>query len=557
MIRKRRATRVAALVCVGLLAVAVAGCGGSSSSGGGSGGGGGSSPSGELRVGTLDQFQNPNPFNVFHVIDYDILMLEYPFLVQYDESGQVVPDLATSWTNSANGSTWTFHLRPNAKWSDGQPMTSADVAWTLNTIIKYKAGSTALWSENVSDMTSATAPDPTTVVLHYSAPVAAVLSFMNNTPILPMHVWDKHTGGKEGSNLKSFKNSFPDVAGGPYIPEKWDGSTFLLMKANPNYYGPKPHIENVGIEYFTTPDGLIQALKTKAIDYANQIPQSNASTVKSDGVVVNAYPAVNYLGFYINAAPKAPHQELLNPLVRRAIDIGVDRQAIINVAYPGSQAGESIVPPAVPGWSDPSVQPTDDPAKANQLLDQAGFKKGANGIRMADGHPMQYTVIVDHVQLGGAGDRVFQILQTNLKSLGIGLTEKPLDPNAWLAADYGTNNTYDQLDMGLETNAALLDPGFNLIYFTCADYGAYNWSGFCNKQYDAMYAKQSATLDPAKRKPIVFQMQKMAQQLVPAVILLYTNSTDAHQPGWTGFGANPNGSLNYFSKLTFTSIHKG
>jgi peptide/nickel transport system substrate-binding protein len=551
MITKRRATGAVALVCAAALLFAVAGCGGSSSSKSGG------SASGELRVGTLDQFQNPNPFNVFHVIDYDILMLEYPFLVQYDTGGQVVPDFATSWEHSTDGSTWTFHTRPNVKWSDGQPMTSADVAWTLNTIIKYQKGATALWSQNVSNMKSASTPDPNTVVLHYKAPVAAVLSFMNNTPILPEHVWSKHTGGKEGSNLKSFKNAFPDVAGGPYIPERFDGTTFLLLKANPNYYGPKPHVAKVGIKYFTTPDSLLQALKTHSIDYANQIPQSSASTVKGYGLKVNAYPAVNYLALYINAAPKAPHQELRNTSVRQAINMAIDRKSIVNTAYPGSQVGESIVPPAVPGWSDPSVQPKFDTAAANQLLDKAGFKKGGDGIREADGHKMQYTIIVDHVQLGGAGDRVFQIIKNNLKAVGIGVTEKSLDPNAWLAANYGTNNTYDKLDMGLETNAALLDPGFNLIYFACADLGAYNWSGFCNKQYDALYYKQSATLDPAKRKPIVFQAQQLAEKLVPAAILLYTNSTDANQQGWTGFGPNPNGSLNYFTKLTFTSIKQG
>jgi peptide/nickel transport system substrate-binding protein len=435
-------------------------------------------------------------------------------------------------------------------------MTSADVAWTLNTIIKYQNGGAAVLRENVSGMTSATATDPTTVVLHYSTPNAAVLSFMNNTEILPMHVWSQHTGGKDGADLKSFKNPFPDVAGGPYVPEKWNGSTFLVLKRNPNYYGPKPKVDEVGIQYYTTPDSLLQALKTKQIDYANQVPQSSASTVRGYGLTVNQYSAVNYLTLYLNAAPKAPHPELANTLVRKAIDVAVDRQQIVNTAYPSSITGESIVPPALGQWWDPKVKPTYDPAMANKLLDQAGFKKGANGIRVANGHPMSYTVITD-TGLGGAGDRAFQIIQTDLKAVGIQVTQKPLDPNAWLAADYGTNNTYDTMDMALETNAALLDPGFNLIYFACTDLGSYNWSGFCNKQYDALYTKQSQTIDTGARRPIVYQMQELAQKLVPGVILLYTETIDAHQQGWTGFGANPYGSLNYFSKLTFTSIHKG
>jgi peptide/nickel transport system substrate-binding protein len=553
MVKAGSAVKMAAATLVVAGSMLAAGCGSSSSSNSKSSSGGG----GELRMGTLDQFMNPNPFNVFHVIDYSVMMLEYPYLVQYDTSGKVVPDFATSWSHTADGKSWTFHLVPNAKWSDGQPMTSADVAWTLNTIIKYQNGAAAVLRENVSNMTSASAPDPATVILHYKVPTATVLSFMNNTEILPEHVWASHAGGKGGANLKSFKNSFPDVAGGPFIPEQWNGSTFLVLKRNPNYYGPKPGVAQVGIQYYTTPDSLLQGLKTNQIDYANGIPQSNAALVRSYGLAVNEYKAVNYLALYLNAAPKAPHPELASPLVRQAIDTAIDRARIVSVAYPGSQPGESIVPPAISDYWDPKVTPVYDPAKANKLLDQAGFKMGAGGVRMANGHPMQYTVIFDNVQLAGAGDRAFQIIQQNLKAIGISVTQKSLDPNAWLAADYGSNNSYNTFDMGLETNAALLDPGFNLLYFSCTDLGSYNWSGFCNKQYEGLYKKQSQIIDPTQRKPVVDQLQELSQKLVPAAIILYTQTVDAHQKGWTGFGANPNGSINYFSKLTFTSIHKG
>jgi peptide/nickel transport system substrate-binding protein len=534
------------------LAFVIAGCGGSSSSGGGGGGSGG-----EIRIGTTDQFQNPNYFNVFHVIDYDVLALEYPLLVQYNSAGKVVPGLATSWSHSPSGSVLTFHLRPSVKWSDGQPMTSADVAFTYNTIIKYKDGAASVWSQDVAGMTKVTTPNPTTAVIHYDAPVAAALSFINNAPILPEHVWKKYASGKQGANLKTFKNTFPSVAGGPFVPESFNGSTFVSFKANPNWYGPKPGVSAIGMKYFTTPDGILQALKTNQIDYATGLPQSSLKTLQSyPNVTVNSYPAINFLGLYINDAPAAPHPELRNPLVRRAIDVSLDRQAMVNVAYPGSSTGESVVPPAVPGWWNSAVKPVYDPARATKLLDQAGFKKGANGIRVANGHPMSYTVDLDNVQLAGVGDRVFQVIQRNLNAIGINVTVKPLDPTAWLAAVFGTNNAYNQFDMALETSAALLDPGFDLIYNTCGNRGAYNWSGYCDKKYDALYAKQSAALNDATRKQIVFQMQKYAQQTVPLSVLLYTNTVDVHQNHFTGFGAGPEGSLNYFGVLQFTTIHK-
>jgi peptide/nickel transport system substrate-binding protein len=514
----------------------------------------GSSATAVLRVGIYQPFQNTNPFNAFEVPDYDVLTLTYPYLIQYNSKGQVIPDLATSWNYSDGGRTWTFHLRSGAKWSDGQPMTSADVAWTLDTIIKYQNGGAADLRENVAGMTSVVTPNATTVVLHYKTPTAAVLSFMNNTVMLPKHIWEKYTGGKDGADLKTFKNSFPDVSGGPYTGASFNGTNFVTLKANPYWYGQKPGAQEVGIEYFTSPDALLQALKNKQIDYANNLPDSNAALVRSYGLDVNEYPSVQYLSLYINAAPKAPHQELRNQLVRQAIDVALDRKQMVSVGYPGSQIGESVVTPGSIGWWDAAVKPTFDAAKANQLLDQAGFKKGSNGIRVANGHPMSYTVIEDS-SLGGAADRVFQIIQQNLKAIGIQVTLKPLDPAAFLAADYGTNNTYNTFDLALETNAALLDPGYDLIYFDTVNLGSYNWSGFSNKQYDALYNQQSETANPAARKKLVFKLQVLAQKLVPAAILLYTETVDAHQKTWTGFGANPYGSFNPITNSTFTSIH--
>jgi peptide/nickel transport system substrate-binding protein len=555
MSRKLLSTVAAGVIAAA--AVLIAGCGGSS------GGSSGSSAGEVLRIGTNQQFLDPNPFNAYPPIDFGVANLEYPVLVQYDAAGKVVPDFATSWTHSADGKTYTFTTRSNAHWSDGQPLTAADVAWSLNTTIKYQKGGTSINSENVQFLKNVTDPNPTTVILHYSIPQApaGVYSLMNLTWILPEHIWASHTGGPDGADLKTFKNQFPSVAGGPFIPTSWNGTTFLLMKRNPYYYGPKPSFSEVGIEYYTTPDALLQALKSKQIDYATGLPQSDTNLVKTyPNVVVKSYPQVEYYTLWVNDAPAAPHKELLNPLVRRAIDVSLNRQQMVNIAFPGSQVGESIVPPAVNGeiagtWWNSNVAPTYDPALANQLLDKAGYKMGPNGVRIANGHPMSYTLYTD-TENGGAGDRIFQITQADLKAIGISVSQKAVDPTAWFKAVMGTNNTYNQFDMAEDIFASLLDPNFNLLYYTCGDIGSFNNTGFCSKAYDDMYALQSSTLNTQKRQQLVNQMQVMAQkaEAVPSV-LLYTLTVDAWQNDWTGFGGGPYGSLSDLSKLVFTSIH--
>src|SRR5262245_55879054 len=145
----RRTTVVAAILA---LALVLAACSSSSSS---------TKSSGNLlRMGTLNKFEQPNPFNAFNFTDSFVQQMHYPYLPQSDAQGKFIPDFATSWETSPDGKTWTFHLVPNAKWSDGQPMTSADVAFTLNTIIKFQTGATAIDEAYVSGMDKATAPDP-------------------------------------------------------------------------------------------------------------------------------------------------------------------------------------------------------------------------------------------------------------------------------------------------------------------------------------------------------------------------------------------------------------
>ena len=546
----RRLIAAASALLVATLGIAA--CSGSS---GGSGGGGGSSSASTLmRVGTLNKFEQTNPFNAFNFTDYFVQQMEYPYLIQYNSQNQIIPDFAKTWSTSSDGKTWTFHLVPNAKWSDGKPLTSADVAFTLNTIIKYQTGSTALDEAYVTGMKNATAPNPTTVVLHYTGPVATVLAYMDQVPIVPEHIWAKYATGN-GSGIKSFPNSGPIVAGGPFILESLNSSNFALFKENPNFYGPKPKFKEFGLQYYSTSDSMIQALKSGQLDYAQFLPQNDASVVRQAGLDVTEYPGLNVYFFYINSGKHPLHPEVDNPLVKEAMAHAMDRKRMVETAYPGSAPGASIVPPANGSWVNSALKPeTFDLKLANQELDQAGFKMGPNGIRVANGHPMSYTVLFAS-DLTGAGDRVFQIIQQNFKKIGISISQKTMDASAFGPAIYGTNNTYNGWDFAMEGIGGILDPGFAVGYFDCANLGGWNFSGWCDKKYQAVFDQQNQTIDVAKRHQLVNQLQQMAYDAKPAIVLFYSETLDVHSKQWTGFGANPYGAFNSLSKVTFTNAH--
>src|SRR6516162_11237987 len=132
---------------------------------------GGVKQGGILRIGTLEGIDSLNPFVGFNQDAYSTWFYIYPSLVQYDlHTYKFIPNFATSWQTSPDGLTWTFHLAPSAKWSDGKPLTAADVAWTVNTILKYQNGPAGAWAGSVAHLTSIKATNPTTVVATYKQP---------------------------------------------------------------------------------------------------------------------------------------------------------------------------------------------------------------------------------------------------------------------------------------------------------------------------------------------------------------------------------------------------
>src|SRR6266516_68496 len=476
------------------VALAAAACGGSSS------GGGEVKEGGVFRLGSNSTIDSLNPFVAFNADAWSTFEYIYPELAQYNPKLQSVPDFARSWQQSNGGTVWTFHTQPNAKWSDGKPLRAADVAWTYSTILKYQNGATANSAGVVAHMKSATAPDAITVVLTYKQPVATVLSQVQQVPILPEHIWAKYATGN-GKALTRFSNPAPIVSGGPFILDKYTPKQIALFKRNPSYY---------------------------------------------------------FDDFIINSNPKQDpsHKELLNPLLRQAFDAAIDRQAIVKTSLLGfGQPGSSILGPAIGHWYDPAIKPTPfDLAKANQLLDQAGYKMGPNGLRVANGHPMSYTVIVPDSMANSYQQRSFQIIQGDFKKIGVKLTEKTLDDSA--AYDAILANNYKNFELSLWDWYPLPDPDFMLSVLTCGSWNVWNDTGYCSKTYDGMYQAQSAAIDPAKRQQIIYQMQQMVASQKMYLVLDYPDSIEAHSPAWTDLPLIGDNSFWSGSKIPMESVHR-
>ena len=545
--RKRQIAGIAAL------AIAMAGC---SSAGPGS-------PANRgpiFRWATTSPIDSLNPFvavqqNSFYTFEYI-----YPYLVQYGSRLQLIPDFAQSWRTTNGGRVITFRTRAGAHWSDGKPLTARDAAWTINMVVKYQSGPTASEGGAVTGIISAYAPNATTLVIRYQHPVPAPLIALQGLPILPEHIWGPLATGS-GAKLKTFANPAPIVSGGPFMLVSYTPNQSALFKPNPGWWGPRPHVRGFGIQFFSDADAMILALKNRQIDgtEGEPLPPTAIGAIRRAGFTVAKTVAFGFRDFIINSNPhKTQHRELLNPLVRLAFAHAVDRNQIVRTAWLGNaQPGSSIISPAYGVWNNPALHPESfNLALANHLLNRAGYRMGPGGLRIANGHPMSYTLLFVSDEKG-PGDRAFQIIQGDFRKIGVQLNQRIVDPSAAQNAILGPHNSYQGWDLAMWDWSILpADPAFILNALTCSQWGGWSDSGYCNKAYDGLYARQAADMSKASRISLIRTMQADIYNARPYIVLSYDEWTEARAPGWAGFVLSPNGSFNQMSTQTMLRVHR-
>jgi len=544
--RKWLAVLATAILAVGLVGYATKA----------SGSGANAKAGGTFRMGTSSRIDSLNPYVAFNQDAYNTFEYVYPFLVQYDKTNsKFVSDFATSWKPTDGGKTWTFKTRSGAKWTDGQPLTAKDAAWTITTDLKYAAGGAANAAGLVAHIKSAKAPNANTLVVRYSKAPGNVLGQFQQLAILPQHIWSQHTGNK-GTNLKTFSNN-PLVGAGPFKLVKFKKDDIALFQRNGSFYGEKPKADAFGLQMFSNEDALVAALKAHQIDAIEAVPGTAIKTLKNAGFNVRSTAGVDQTDFIINSnAKKSGHRELLNLKVKAAMAHAIDRKQIVRVVFLGyARPASSIVPAATGAWANPAVKPESfNLALANKLLDQAGFKKGSDGIRVAGGHKMAYDVITPTDV--PSTNRTFQILQPDFKKIGIQLRQRSLDSTAAFDAITTPDNRYLKFDLALWDWVGLIDPDFMLSVVTCAQYGGWSDSGFCDKGYDAMYSQQQLTPNQAKRKALVWKMQRYLQAKRPYIWLAAQDAVWAVSKNWGGLVASPQGPFNSINKLSMSRVHQ-
>jgi peptide/nickel transport system substrate-binding protein len=526
-------------VCAGALAllaltVLVAACGSSDEDGGG-GGSGGASNSASIRIGMADEISTVNPFTAMTFAEGKAIQQIYPDLVNFDANGEPVPSFATSWEVSPDAKTLTLRTQPNARWSDGEPLTAEDVAFTIDLVLRYKDGATASMSGPLALVTSVEAPDENTVVLQYSEPTATAVPDLAALPILAEHVWSRHIG-RDGDGLSQFKNTDPNVSGGPYILDSLTPKQSARFVVNPEWYGDRPQNGGFTALTFRNPDALINGIKTSQVDLVDRPPLTSFNLFEeAAGVTTETAPGFEKLVAQVNTNPdKLRNHALLDPRVRKALSLAMDRELVANDVYHGAfEADGSVIGPYSPYHVDVGETLYDLDA-ANTLLDEAGMRAGDDEIRStADGERLSFEVVSLSTN-PGAG-RVFDMMRENAAEIGIELKLKALDPNAAFAFQASPDNKYLHYDMLLNTTSNGFDPNATLRAMTCLALDSFNPTRYCNRRYDELYVQQSVETDEAKRKQIVGEMQRLLYEEGPEIVIGYADGTAVYRDNWSGF----------------------
>ncbi|MBE1494783.1 peptide/nickel transport system substrate-binding protein [Amycolatopsis lexingtonensis] len=501
-----------------------------------------------LRVALTTGIDHLNPFTAVLAASTQIGRFTYEFLtVPNAEKAEASPALAESWTPSADKLTWTFKIRTGVKWSDGKPVTAKDAAYTFNRMLTDENARTAN-GNYVANFETVTAPDDTTLVIKTKA--VQVNMNLLDVPIVPQHIWEPVTDLKDP---KTDQLAIAGVSDGPYQVTEYKPNEYVKFKANKDYWRGAPKVDELQLLQFKDTEAAVNALKQGEVDVINRLnPNQFAALQGQEGITTNAAPGRRYdeLAMNFGVQDNANHpigdgNPVLKDInVRKAIAQAVDTQAIVDKVLKGlGQVGGGVVPAVYSAyhWDPSDSEKTKfDLAAANATLEQAGYKKGPDGVRTAPGGAKLELRLTGHSNRS-YDQGVAQYVSGWLKDIGITVKQDLVSDDE--LSDRTATGKYDLAIGGYGTSP---DPDYVLSLHTCAARPSADAKGgstdtfFCDAQYDDLYKKQLTETDDAKRAEYVKQAQARLYSQYPTIVLDYQNALEAYRSDkFSGFTTQP------------------
>ncbi|MDQ6783910.1 MAG: ABC transporter substrate-binding protein [Actinomycetota bacterium] len=485
----------------------------------------------------------PSPFAYqFGAAGYYNVVLLYDTLLWTDQTGKFLPWLASSYTTSPDGLTWTFQLRNNVTWSDGQPFTADDVVFTFEYYAAHAATLAAATIGVPPIPVQARASDPHTVVVQLSSPIATFgWDVAATLPMTPRHVWSGISDPRKAQDPKLL------VGTGPYRLASFStAENTALFTARDDYFLGRPFVARIPTAPVTD---QLQALLANQIDVGGTSPGG----VRPDAL----QPFRSDPSYGVQQAPTsftttlrwnlAKGGALADVRFRQACAMAVDTKSMVSrlLGGQGTVGNAGFINPADPYYT-PVPQYAFDPAAARRLLDQAGYPMGSGGVRHGpDGKPLSFELVVTS-QSPAAGELVISYLS----AIGVHLTPKLTDVltyfsvipkgNYEMAVGFDGGNVGDPDLLRQHFSSTVAPSNFNT-----------SGSGYVNPTLDSLCQQQLTTLDPGARRPLINQIQQIVAHDLPILALFYPNTYTVWRRSvydqWANVPSNVDGGATYNS----------
>ncbi len=490
-----------------------------------------------LTIGLQQDLSSPNVTVGFLVPDYELWNLQYATLTdRAADDFSTTPGLAESWEESNDGLTYTYTLRDGLAWSDGEPLTADDIAYTVNRSRDEE------WANHFSTTGNldAVVIDDQTVEITSSVPDPRLPGM--DAYIVPEHIY----ADLSADDLAAY-DGLDGVASGQYSLTEWRSGQDWTMEENPNWYGDDNGIDRIVFRVFTNGDAMVAALQAGEIDAAHDVPRSALERLQGDDnieTVSGEQGSFTELAMNGGAAGIGDgHPALEDLVVRQAIAHAIDREVLLDrVALGTGSVGTVMIPSADPAWT-PELSADEafafDPELANSMLDDAGYlDTDGDGVReMPDGsQPLDFRYIERSESEPAPAIREF--ITQWLADIGIATEVSVMDDDQLYEASIASE--YDLFVWGW---TPFVDPDPMLSFFTCdqlttdVDDPGTNDANWCDPAYDELYEQQRVELDRDRRIEIVHEMVKMFHETGTYVVLLADADPQAYRTdrfeGWT------------------------
>lgn len=479
-------------------------------------------PSGEAKIATFiftQEFDTLNPLYTSMWFSSITTEIWNAGAWSFDENNNPVPQLVKEIPSlenggiSEDGTVITLHLRDDIKWSDGEPITSADFLFTYEMVMAPGNTVNSTYPEEL--YTSVETPDATTVVVTFAEPFVPWMATMF-TNVLPKHVLQP-VFEAEGSLDTAEWGRNPSVSAGPFVFAEWESGSYARFVRNENYYGTPAKLDEIFIRFVPDDAGQIAALQTGDGDLGTFIAYSDVPTLQEAGLNVSTVPSGYNEGWFFYLGETA-HPAVQDVRVRQAIAMGFDRFALNEDLLLG------LTKPAATFWdnspyADPAVEPWPyDPEQAKALLDEAGWvDSNGDGVRDKDG--------VELVLVHGTTTRQIRVdtqavAQQQLAEIGIKLELMTYPSDIYFAsyADGGPCAT-GELDICESSNTpAYPDP--DTSRFLCSQIptddapDGNNDTRVCDEALDALFTQQATQVDFAERQQTFYEISKYIHEQV-------------------------------------------